>query len=174
MCRTSCLRECLWCMLRVLCCSAVAALSLRPVTCRCCLYLQWTVLGPWPEWGKFLSRRGKRHLMLVPLELKSCTTQWSVHVGCGGCVLVFWGRGPLHWLLCTEAVPAECRGAGLGVSRSGIHCVGTVLFTEVAYGGGGGTEMGPSQARCFWREEFMLMLSGKSPPRRVNNFPSCV
>lgn len=94
MCRTSCLRECLWCMLRVLCCSAVAALSLRPVTCRCCLYLQWTVLGPWPEWGKFLSRRGKRDLMLVPLELKSCTTQWSVHVGCGGCVLVFWGGAP--------------------------------------------------------------------------------
>ena len=47
------LQEVSWCVVRVLCCCDLAALSVRPVVCRGSPCLLWPMFGPWPACGKF-------------------------------------------------------------------------------------------------------------------------
>ena len=116
-------RECLWCVLRVLRCCVMAALSLRPVVCRGSLpgVLGQNVVGFNHQNEVRSELPMKWDLMLLPLELKPWRTDQEVLWA--GISTGLLRKGPtamgLRHTCPRKAVPAECRGQATFVFISG-------------------------------------------------------
>lgn len=69
----------------------------------------------------------KRSQILFSLELKLCSTLWSVELVCGGGCAGLLGVGlcaalTLRCICSPSEAPAECRPAGCDLSGSSLHC----------------------------------------------------
>ena len=115
--------------------------------------------------------------MLFPLQLKLCTTVWSVVVvHAGG---LFWPSGA--WAHCSGSQAlfffffkksSTCRAQGMGLRVSNLLLVPCCSLKSVYAEGWGRKRYQPSPTSP--ERGVCACHSPRSPSRRVNNLPSCV